>query len=569
MKFILNEKYLLEENKYILTEETAEETLKNALDKVAQKVSDILTVINNDKTDYVTNKKLLDKLDTLADEVDLAEEPATVKAKAFEYASQLSDTLGPRIRLYPEVNSELEAIKGFLNAKSDKKAAIKLKIKQFNKLLKDNALIKVDDMEIKNAKAALELVLQNLDKLNFKINLLVSSTKEALQAKQALQVLYKDLPAKSKVSSKIYSEIIETCNQFNQSASVQAIIKAINAETAERTTQIDMEKAEKQAQISRENKQKAISDSQVKDWAALYENCATKEDYDAFWKDYYKTEWKDKAELIKSYGLAFMEEVEQYGFDSINNPFISYLKAIDFDIPTDYYATLHNAVVDRLVKLPDLLGKGTFETNNLIFNKNLFTLSRAQFRDYLEVQNQLINNITSAKGHKNISSEVSGIVAFYEEKATNPGQILNNLVLEAGNINNLIDTKPIADKTLRALSRIKQELALLFKDTEEIKKTTDNEVTNVVEKLSVVTAKKLLTYLCEYFAVSFNNIVVALVNKYPSIATAIDTTEVTFSEKLSFMKSLKLAYIEYTREQVELWIIELAKQAKLIQATKD
>lgn len=282
MKFILNEKYLLEENKYILTEETAEETLKNALDKVAQKVSDILTVINNDKTDYVTNKKLLDKLDTLADEVDLAEEPATVKAKAFEYASQLSVTLGPRIRLYPEVNSELEAIKGFLNAKSDKKAAIKLKIKQFNKLLKDNALIKVDDMEIKNAKAALELVLQNLDKLNFKINLLVSSTKEALQAKQALQVLYKDLPAKSKVSSKIYSEIIETCNQFNQSASVQAIIKAINAETAERTTQIDMEKAEKQAQISRENKQKAISDSQVKDWAALYENCATKEDYDAF-----------------------------------------------------------------------------------------------------------------------------------------------------------------------------------------------------------------------------------------------------------------------------------------------
>ena len=364
-------------------------------------------------------------------------------------------------------------------------------------------------------------------------------------------------------------ELIKTASSLNKGMNytgVNALFakfekeqKEANKEVGKETKPEETDKDKKSA----EEQEQARKNSQQFNWQQLYDSCKTEADFKAFWdgnalsnievlqKGYFKAEWNTKANLVKSYGTPFIEQVEKFGFDSISNPFISFLKNyIDkLNITKEKYVGLHNAVANNLVSVDVLkdIKNSIYKEADLLINPNLYVQSNENIYKYLGIQQRL------AKEHHNLPEKYKN--TFSTKSAT----ILSNLMLANGNLKDL--TAYIQPGgPLRNLTELNQVIIQLLGESK--KNITDSEILKIVNNIhSETEAKKILSYLVDYLRFSFKGIL-DKVNKQlnDKLYQNRDQVRPLFSETISFDKKLDF---EFNGQQIEKLLIELGKKANM------
>ena len=325
------------------------------------------------------------------------------------------------------------------------------------------------------------------------------------------------------------------------------------------------------------------------EWAELYRLCGNAPDkqkaFKAFWNGglplkneenpdnlpiaanakfklgYYKGEWGEQGELIRSFGSHFTKLLSEYGWTTILNPFISFLKYLfaleHITINDASFAHIVEAFNGRLISKNDLRGKGILEKFNLIFNPSLYTNSTLMI-EYLKGQSTAIKRVNELPADSDLK------IAFM------------NIAAKNGNSSNLNDSKIINTiksnsytYTIRPLTAYKELIKLTFdpndEENESVKDASNNQINSIIKSINTQDkAKKFLAYLISVCRIMNVNLANELNKKFDNklIANKNDT-QTTFEEEVAFDKLLNRSTTKYSIAQLETIITEVIKIAEI------
>lgn len=325
------------------------------------------------------------------------------------------------------------------------------------------------------------------------------------------------------------------------------------------------------------------------EWAELYRLCGNAPDkqkaFKAFWNGglplkneenpdnlpiaanakfklgYYKGEWGEQGELIRSFGSHFTKLLSEYGWTIILNPFISFLKYLfaleHITINDASFAHIVEAFNGRLISKNDLRGKGILEKFNLIFNPSLYTNSTLMI-EYLKGQSTAIKRVNELPADSDLK------IAFM------------NIAAKNGNSSNLNDSKIINTiksnsytYTIRPLTAYKELIKLTFdpndEENETVKDASNNQISSIVKSINTQDkAKKFLAYLISVCRIMNINLANELNKKFNNKLIANrNVTQTTFEDEVAFDKLLNRSTTKYSAAQLEAIITEVIKTAKI------
>jgi len=549
MKHILLERYLLSEatnKRFILTEESAEETIINSLNKVIDRINKIINKLSSLKTDTARRTTTLKELEDLIDQAHLTDDPKITQAKIQEYILKVEALFpGKRINLYPNVKKDLDELKALVSVpklKRGMKTDIITKAKDIQKNLITPSIKKsgkemqgpasADDQGKAECVELLNEVLQKLTALKERPDLLVANTKEAIANKNAIYKLISSeeeggLPLVDNVTSAKYEQIKETCRTF-----LNTPMSTVSAR---------------------------IAASEKRDWAALYASAATDEEKQNILEEYYKAEWGNYADTIKALGAVFTSELFALGWNDVTNPLITFLKQNIFrlNITKETYSVIHNAYVRGQISGADLRQKGDFGKANIIFNPNLYEKAAVEMVPYLEEQAKFRTQRYS------LTAEVKKLFNTQEGKI----KVLCNLFLQGGNTSNLATEVANIYAPLKSISAIKVGMKFIVEDPEKKQEITPSEAAALISSFNG-NAKKAITYLINSYALDYYKEIRNFdTNKYKVITIA-DTNPLTFGESILLRNQLGLDNFEMTKDIFTAILEVLAKKANAEQVKK-
>ena len=349
--------------------------------------------------------------------------------------------------------------------------------------------------------------------------------------------------------------------------SIQAFL---NLEPVKRATAAADAKKAKEGQADETAAER--KNSEAKDWETLYQNCRTKEDFDAFWKDYFTTEWNLKGQdpkkpYVERFGINFIEDLKQYGFNAITNPFIKFLKTKTiFDLigktfNQDAYNLIHDAVAQGYLEGKDL-GAGEssrFGKANVIFNPNLYK-NLVTANKYIKAQDGLARNNTSLKVE---------IQKIYSDGQEGRIKVLNNLMLAAGD-GDTFEKNLSAGGDLRPISEVEK----IYNQITNSKLDDKSEATNlnleeIINNIPEGKLKSVIAYLVDICRFSNNT---KAVNDADNEAEGAiyrvweKSDRPTRGEAQQFDSWLQLDRLTFTKPQLKALLFNLAVKAGLATA---
>lgn len=325
------------------------------------------------------------------------------------------------------------------------------------------------------------------------------------------------------------------------------------------------------------------------EWAELYKLCGNTSDkqkaFKAFWNGglplkneanpdnlpiaadakfklgYYKGEWGEQGELIRSFGSHFTKLLSEHGWTATLNPFISFLKYLftlkNITINDASFAHIVEAFNSGLISIKDLRGKGILEKFNLIFNPSLYTDSTSII-EYLKGQSTAIKWANNLPANSNLKT------------------VFMNIAAKDGNSSNLNDSKILGaitansyNYTIRPLTAYKELIKTTFdpddEENEIVKDATDSQISSIVSSINTQDkAKKFLAYLISVCRIMDDNLADKINKKFNNkLISNRNTTQTTFEDEVAFDKILNRSTTKYSTKQLEEIITEVIKIAKI------
>lgn len=325
------------------------------------------------------------------------------------------------------------------------------------------------------------------------------------------------------------------------------------------------------------------------EWAELYKLCGKAPDkqkaFKAFWNGglplkneanpdnlpiadnnkfklgYYKGEWGEQGELVRSFGSHFTKLLSEYGWTATLNPVISFLKYLfklkSITINDASFAHILEAFNRNLISIKDLRGNGILKEFNLIFNPSLYTDSTSMI-EYLRGQSTAIKRVNELSAGSDLK------ITFM------------NIAAKNGNSSNLNDSKIIDTikansytYTIRPLTAYKELIKLTFdpndEENESVKDASNNQISSIVKSINTQDkAKKFLAYLISVCRIMNTNLANELNKKFNNkLITNRNAIQTTFEEEVAFDKLLNRSTTKYSEEQLETIIAEVIKIAKI------
>lgn len=304
--------------------------------------------------------------------------------------------------------------------------------------------------------------------------------------------------------------------------------------------------------------------SQKADWETLYTKCKTTQDFKNFWDGdaaatdpvlkagYWKGEWGTKFDFISTIKNPLSQEIKAFGWNSIDNPFIKYLKNDRvMGLTKNTYNAIHNAFIAKIIDKEDLMSGGKLGKLNLLFNPNFQKIGETA-EEYLDSQNWIVENATTKWGGKLQT-------------------VFKNIMAARGNLENLLDEKTAEDIAqgfmLRPISEVKAVLKSAGKTTTKINSgesaaipATEEEVAALIKKFAdPAAAKKVLAYLATTHRKTLDKLGLT-----PTLLTKLKTnkgtTITTYQEDEAYDREFKN---KLSSKQLINLLTTLAKQAKL------
>lgn len=425
MKFVLNEnpKFLLNE-RFILQEASAAEVAKTWTDQLQaslENAREVLTAYLTHVTDsgkkstataeaekaVRSRKPLADDIKAAAEELEnslslsadklAAEGYKAVKAEVNTYSSRLriafQETDGKRAipltksqerLLLPQVTAQMKVL-ATLGTKPTWTAEDITDLKEIIEWGTKNVLPLFDVTEQEGTLSANNTKLETFQK----------TCQECIELIKDLIV---DLPDDF---SEFSNEDLRAYRDLVQQALTNPKLK--NAEAVKKNTKYKQEILDKldnyQNQVDAlKNNYLKISKSAIltadlnQDWGTKYKSSSNKE---SVIEEFIYTKWKNDYEEVLKIKDSFLRECESYGFKSEgpgSNPFISYISNVylKYQVSPAAYTTIHNLTASGYITGTDLAGTGKMERGNLLFCKELYSLDTSVIKLYIVKQFNLL-----------------------------------------------------------------------------------------------------------------------------------------------------------------------------------
>ena len=620
MRFILNEsnaKYILKE-KFILNEDTLTEASSN---DILLSYENVLTADKFDKLKEILTRtaegaklwgradKYIDELDKISENIANARKLAVSAESLEEVKTELSSYLHTAKDFF-EVLHKKVGDDGTVKLKQDLNKAIKLvSTDAWTDDAKKKALTAYDTLKTSldaaaNANFAGKLSSADIDKFKTlcdetgkllednKVNLpanIINTIDLSTLSKEAVEsvadiisklnevidpiITANTIKGKFQTKNQTITNISDLLTQLKQSDAAKAIADKKAADDAEAAAK---KTAEEQEAAAKEKEEKAKGKlAHGTDWAKLFSECKTPEDYTDFWDTYYTKEWgrSKKDEFIRNFGKAFTDDLKAIGWDARTNPVIAFMKRpeifalIGDKFTKSTYDVLHNALANQELTLRDFTGNeaSTFGLGNLIFNLNLYDQAILDMVKYLKSQARLRQHASELPN--NIYSE------FYSKDQEKRKTVLGNIMLEDGKVSDL--TSPeilsgnIQQKKLRTLTNIDIILTdNIGANAENVREVaSDTDVDNFLKNItSADTAKRILSFLIDVYSASKNEDQLRNLEKEltTSLADIHDSVRPSQAAINSFKNSLPTRNKELSGKQVGMLLRGLADKADLL-----
>lgn len=324
------------------------------------------------------------------------------------------------------------------------------------------------------------------------------------------------------------------------------------------------------------------------DWADIYKQCSKASDWQkadrAFWfgglplatepnpdnlpiaanakvkQGYYKGEWGDQGDLVRSFGSHFTKLLTTYGWTAILNPFIHFLKQLfkisPITIDDAFFARLIDAFGKSYITKEDLKGEGPLGTKNLIFNPNLYT-DYASMLDYLKGQHTIIKNKNKLPAGTALSAAFANIITA----EGNENDLKDTKILKYFNTTHAYKLKPLTK--FKEIIEVKIQPEPEDEDKKAVSKATDTKVEQIIKAItSPEMAKKFLAYLINVCRIMKPKLADSLNTKFNNkLIVNRDLVQTTFKEDTYFDKLINRTTTEYNASQLENLIAEVIKIA--------
>ena len=421
MKFILNEKFILDEcvkpllkERFILNESAESEEAFKVLGDFIKKVSDIDAWFES--LQIPTVKK---------EDQEIANE---LKEKGENLLKSITNELTPEVE--EELNSYISMLKTKVTPKADDN-------KDWNDTFNTLSITDWNSSNVAKLKASLSKIAPLIPKIlgtlgvNSKFEdqraTLQALKKEALKSTKIIMSLKdkfnqaKDLESIKESTLTVF--ILETKEllplfdtQLKEVSKIkEQVVTEKNAETfINRATEINKlwVKATKNVN-DLQNGTKQDTSLEDADWETKYTKAQNK---DLVWQAYLKDLCSNKGwdtNRLNQIEKAFRIECEERGFDENGNPFIQFIENyyIKTDMSTTTYNAIHNGAARSLLSTADIRGEGQVRSCNLIFCKHLWQQSGDIILKYLKKQADLSRKSISPKAQEKGINSIEELVA--------------------------------------------------------------------------------------------------------------------------------------------------------------
>ena len=341
------------------------------------------------------------------------------------------------------------------------------------------------------------------------------------------------------------------------------------AETAVDDTDVEATPAKPQAQTKNQadepdNGQEEPQEQEQKkpattntNWEVRYSECKSHEDFKNFWygeDGYFAVEWKEKAELMKKKGAAFMQSLPEYGWTEQENVFVAFFKRLAAGpinqvglrtIEASDMEVLKQALESHS-SLPEedfSAQKGKLKEYSLLFNPNFYGLSTSAQIDMLAQQARMsdTNNIAKLQGQ-------------------HPGRVFANIYSVTGNLKDL-NSAVVAGGKLRDVKAIQKALNKLFGNTTR-GSASQSSIEKLVKPMAPADCKKAFSCAYNYFLIELPNFLTKGDAETVTAISRIERVKLTDEDIVSINKTLKLANTTYTESTALQLLVELAKKFK-------
>lgn len=316
--------------------------------------------------------------------------------KKIDYYKEFNDSILDYFKIIIKKLNILNIIKIFGANNANEAGKFLTKLEAVKDAL-DSATTKITNNYLK---IALNIEKENREQILEKLNDLATQ----------LANLVKELPEAGEIKTLNDLGLRHYYLNFNQFvANLNTILKALTADL-----KVAIESGKK---LSKEHKKyiKNTDDNASKiDWDLAYEKAVREQRSKEFFELYFGPEgpWGENGAIVEQLGDAFMLEVNNFGFDQKENPFIAYLNIL-FKLHQNKkawhivisnlqiaYPSIHNAYVKRIITDDDLRGKNNLlGTKAIIFTAAYFkeAAPRGKGIEYIQYQNECLKLYTSQK----------------------------------------------------------------------------------------------------------------------------------------------------------------------------
>ena len=287
------------------------------------------------------------------------------------------------------------------------------------------------------------------------------------------------------------------------------------------------------------------------DWEEAYQNCKTSEDFNKFWNGdgsgnpgYYRAVWGENSARVKSFGAAFIDALEDFGWTAEVNPLIAFLELIIeakgglkvSTITPPGFQALANGLTSGYITEEEFTTGGIYDIYNLIFNPSFYTRPFSELKELLQIQHKLKKILP----------------------CTNKGYGWANIYSKVGNLENL-DLFIQPGRDLRKLSEIKAIIRKLSTDDE----LEAEDAHEVVERItSASDAAKVLSYLFDVYLMTSPKAAALANNKSRGyIQTLRDKTSTKAGELSGLISKYGLRSVPKDSEEAQDILLSLARKS--------
>ena len=286
-----------------------------------------------------------------------------------------------------------------------------------------------------------------------------------------------------------------------------------------------------------------------------------------------KFTFKDAADKVIEIKDDIIPDIIELGFNTDDNALLLFLRFAfknGFNIDSDNYHVLREAIVSHELNRDDLRGQGIYEKGCIIFRKMLWDETQTtpdEIKRYINLQYQLKDK------RDTLDTDTKKILADPQTARI----LISNIMLEKGNIADLSDPAIISKGVInsspfRPVKDVENILSKLVKieekDKPEKAAIQSAEIEGMLKDSRLKnkdTIKKALVYLSDVWLADFTDTIERVNNASGRQLYALaNTYHANATEKTAFNEIFKLRNFTYTRTQIQDLLIKLLKMAEII-----